>query len=165
MDVGPVNNRTSAAALTASVLTSVVAFSLVVLVPIFAQGVQGCSAVVTGLALLPHGLAVGLVIQPLLSGWLSPVASEVTTDRTAILTTVERIGGAIGTGSVVSLHDDVLTRPGPTAAIRTVIAVLGALTVLVLALTPTLPSGRAVAIPPAREPPSQPPIPAPHRNT
>ena len=60
VDLSMVRHRNSAIALVLQVLCSVVAFGTVFLLPIFMQSVQGHSALVTGLALLPQGIVMGI---------------------------------------------------------------------------------------------------------
>jgi EmrB/QacA subfamily drug resistance transporter len=60
VDLRMVRHRESAIALVLQVLCSIVAFGTVFLVPVFAQSVQGHSAVATGLALLPQGIVMGV---------------------------------------------------------------------------------------------------------
>ncbi|HET9138846.1 MFS transporter, partial [Actinophytocola sp.] len=60
VDLALLRHRQSALALVLSVLSSVVAFAAVFLLPVFTQTVQGHSAFATGLALLPQGVITGL---------------------------------------------------------------------------------------------------------
>jgi EmrB/QacA subfamily drug resistance transporter len=60
VDLAVLRHGQSALALALSVLSSVVAFAAVFLLPVFTQAVQGHSAFATGLALLPQGLITGL---------------------------------------------------------------------------------------------------------
>jgi hypothetical protein len=60
VDLALLRHRQSALALVLSVLSSVVAFAAVFLLPVFAQTVQGHTAFATGLALLPQGVITGL---------------------------------------------------------------------------------------------------------
>ncbi|MES1212251.1 MAG: DHA2 family efflux MFS transporter permease subunit, partial [Leifsonia sp.] len=60
VDLRMVRHRESAIALVLQVLCSIVAFGTVFLVPVFAQSVQGHTAVDTGLALLPQGIVMGV---------------------------------------------------------------------------------------------------------
>ncbi|WP_448060243.1 DHA2 family efflux MFS transporter permease subunit [Cellulomonas hominis] len=55
-----IRHRESALALVLQVLCSVVAFGTVFLMPVFTQSIQGHSALVTGLALLPQGVIMGV---------------------------------------------------------------------------------------------------------
>jgi predicted MFS family arabinose efflux permease len=60
VDLALLRHRQSALALGLSVLSSVVAFAAVFLLPVFTQTVQHHSALSTGLALLPQGVITGL---------------------------------------------------------------------------------------------------------
>jgi EmrB/QacA subfamily drug resistance transporter len=60
VDLALLRHGQSALALVLSVLSSVVAFAAVFLLPVFTQAVQGHSASATGLALLPQGVITGL---------------------------------------------------------------------------------------------------------
>jgi EmrB/QacA subfamily drug resistance transporter len=60
IDLTLLRHGQSALALTLSVLSSVVAFAAVFLLPVFTQTVQHYSALATGLALLPQGFITGL---------------------------------------------------------------------------------------------------------
>jgi EmrB/QacA subfamily drug resistance transporter len=60
VDLALLRHGQSALALALSVLSSVVAFAAVFLLPVFTQTVQGHSAFATGLALLPQGVITGL---------------------------------------------------------------------------------------------------------
>lgn len=60
VDLTLLRHGRSALALTLSVLSSVVAFAAVFLIPVFTQTVQHFSALATGLALLPQGIITGL---------------------------------------------------------------------------------------------------------
>jgi predicted MFS family arabinose efflux permease len=60
VDLILLRHRQSALALGLSVLSSVVAFGAIFLLPVFTQSVQGHSALATGVALLPQGLITGL---------------------------------------------------------------------------------------------------------
>jgi EmrB/QacA subfamily drug resistance transporter len=60
VDLTLLRHRQSALALGLSVLSSVVAFGAVFLLPVFTQTVQRHSALATGVALLPQGLVTGL---------------------------------------------------------------------------------------------------------
>ena len=60
VDLALLRHSQSALALALSVLSSVVAFAAVFLLPVFTQTVQHYSALATGLALLPQGIITGL---------------------------------------------------------------------------------------------------------
>jgi EmrB/QacA subfamily drug resistance transporter len=60
VDLGILRHGGAALGLALGVVSSVVAFAAVFLLPIFTQAVQGHSALATGLALLPQGVATGL---------------------------------------------------------------------------------------------------------
>ncbi|WP_433199745.1 MFS transporter [Dactylosporangium sp. CS-047395] len=60
VDLALLRHRRSALALVLSVVSSVVAFAAVFLLPIFTESVQHHTALATGLALLPQGLITGL---------------------------------------------------------------------------------------------------------
>jgi EmrB/QacA subfamily drug resistance transporter len=60
VDLALLRHGQSALALTLSVMSSVVAFAAVFLLPVFTQTVQHYSATATGLALLPQGIITGL---------------------------------------------------------------------------------------------------------
>jgi EmrB/QacA subfamily drug resistance transporter len=60
VDLALLRHGQSALALALSVLSSVIAFAAVFLLPVFTQAVQGHSAFATGLALLPQGVITGV---------------------------------------------------------------------------------------------------------
>lgn len=60
VNVQMIKHRNSAIAIVLQVLCSIVAFGTVFLIPVFTQSVQNHSAFVTGLALLPQGIVMGL---------------------------------------------------------------------------------------------------------
>lgn len=199
VNLAAVSGLQSVLTLIVLVITSVVAFTTVVLVPLYTQGAQNSSSVSTGLALLPQGvaigvgaavatplvrrfgvrmvaafgtvlfvlslvllatrvelgtplwlialiltgrgLAVGLVIQPLLSAWLFTVPARWKTDCSTVFTVVERIGGSIGVGLLVSIYSRLVVS-GPDKAFGTVMFTLAAMAAVSLLCIPWLP-GRA----------------------
>ena len=60
VDLGVLRNAGAALGLALGVVSSVVAFAAVFLLPVFTQAVQGHTALATGVALLPQGLVTGL---------------------------------------------------------------------------------------------------------
>lgn len=200
VNLAAVSGVRSVATLTVLVITSVVAFTTVVVVPLYVQGAQHGSPISTGLALLPQGmaigvgaaaaaplvgrlgvravtacgtvlfvvalvllatrvalatplwvialiltgrgLAVGLIIQPLLSAWLSAVPSRWKTDCSTVFTVVERIGGSIGVGLLVSMYSR-RAAGGPDGAFGAVMFTLAGLVAISLLCLPWLPARAA----------------------
>jgi len=188
----------SRVALGLAVLSAVVTFATIFLLPVFAQSVQRHSALATGLALLPQGvltglgtalgqhlhnrvatrtmvvagflvltvssaclllltaqtplwltalilsgrgLAIGLVISPLLSAMLQPLTDAQLADANTLFNIVQRLGGSIGVGLIGSLLASRAMIAGGLRAFHEVAVVLAGLAalaaVLSLKLAPT----------------------------
>lgn len=180
------------------VLSAVVTFATIFLLPVFAESVQRHSALATGLALLPQGvitglgtalgqhlhnrvatrtmvvtgflvltvgsaclllltaqtslwwtalilsgrgLAIGMVISPLLSAMLQPLTDAQLADANTLFHIVQRLGGSIGVGLIGSLLASRAMIVGGLSAFHEVALVLAGLaalaTVLSLKLAPT----------------------------
>jgi predicted MFS family arabinose efflux permease len=55
------------------------------------------------LLIVGRGFAIGLVIQPLLNGWMGSLSDDRIPDATTVFNIVERVGGTVGIGLLVSL--------------------------------------------------------------
>lgn len=179
--VAVVRHRASAAAVGLCVLAAVVMFTVIFLAPVLLQDAQHHSALATGLALLPQGLvtglgtvlgqrldqhtplalsalllcgrglAVGLVIQPLLQATIAPLAGAELADANTVFNIAQRLGGSLGIGLLSALFAAQLRHGGPAAAVpafHQAALILAGVAAAGLATTPLLaadqPRGRAV---------------------
>ena len=104
----------------------------------FVQSVQGRSALVAGLAMVPQGLITGLVITPLLQALVQPLRPDQLGDANTLFNTWQRIAGSFGIGLVAALYATRARSLGPVAALHSAglvlvaIAAAGALGALAL---------------------------------
>jgi hypothetical protein len=91
---------------------------------------------ITAALLAGRGLALGLVIQPLLVGMLSGLAPSRLADANTLFSVAQRLGGSLGVGLLATYFQARLAAGSPVAAFHDTIWVVAGVAVLGLASAP-----------------------------